>query len=184
MGGRYKSLVIKPFWISCMLQNIVEYTHLSRLTHRDHTTLLKKKCSWVEEMETRRMHEPFFTVLWAPLLSVIWPCRDVCTPLPRLVFAKAPCLDDNLVRRLDSNPYFWDLITKMMLQDRERDDNSFANASACHGPVGALLKAIGVLRLWSLFTKFVWWCAAHCAKSHKDRVVLVFHELVSTCSYT
>jgi hypothetical protein len=100
------------------------------------------------------------------------------------VCAKAPCLDDNLVRRLDSNPYFWDLITKMMLQDRERDDNSFANASACHGPVGALLKAIGVLRLWSVFTKFVWWCAAHCAKSHKDRVVLVFHELVSTCSYT
>ena len=66
---------------------------------------------------------------------------------PRIVFAKSPCLDDNLVHRLDSNQYFWDLITRMMIQDQTKDDISFVNGSACHGPVGDLFKDIDDLRL-------------------------------------
>ena len=39
-------------------------------------------------METRHIHEPFFTVLCVSLWSVIWSCRDVCTPLLGLFLKK------------------------------------------------------------------------------------------------
>jgi hypothetical protein len=68
------------------------------------------------------------------------------------ICVKTPCLDNNLC---------W---TKFCLGNT----STHVYSDLCSKP----------LAFWALFTKFVSCCDGRCAKSHKDRAVIVPHELI------